>query len=137
MARDRFHFEFKEALQKEGWIVTNDPLVIKIGRIQVQIDLGAERLMAAEKDGEKIAIEIKTFSNVSFITALYEAVGKYVIYRNFLKSFQPERTLFLAMPKVTYAEFFEEPALKQVMLEEKFKFIIYDSDAQIITQWIK
>lgn len=137
MARDKFHFEVREALEKEGWKITHDPLLLKIGRIQVQIDLGAERLIAAEKEGEKIAVEIKTFGNVSFITALYEAVGKYIIYRNFLKSTQPDRVLYLAVPQETFSEFFEEPVLEQVMHEEKFKMIVYDFGTQNITQWVK
>jgi hypothetical protein len=67
-------------------------LLLKIGRIQVQIDLGAERLIAAEKEGEQIAVEIKTFGNVSFITALYEAVGKYIIYRIFFEFCSTEQS---------------------------------------------
>ena len=64
MARDIFHDSVKEALVKEGWKITADPLTFKIGKIQIQIDLGAERLIAAERGTEKIAIEIKTFGNV-------------------------------------------------------------------------
>lgn len=75
MARDLFHQDVKEALVKEGWTVTDDPLSFKIGKMQVQIDLGAEPLIAAEKGTERIAIEIKTFGSLSFITALYDAIG--------------------------------------------------------------
>ena len=56
MARDVFHENVKEALIKEGWTITNDPLSFKIGNMQVQIDLGAERLIAAERGTDKIAI---------------------------------------------------------------------------------
>jgi XisH protein len=82
MARDVFYENVKEALVKEGWTITADPLTFKVGTVQVQIDLGAERLIAAQRESEQIAIEIKTFSNASFITALYEALGKYIVYRN-------------------------------------------------------
>jgi hypothetical protein len=74
MARDVFHNNVKEALIKAGWKITADPLTFKIGTVQIQIDLGAERLIAAERETEKIAIEIKTFGSASFITALYEAM---------------------------------------------------------------
>lgn len=84
MARDIFHENVKEALLKDGWTITADPLTFKIGKVQVQIDLGVERLIEAQRETEKIAVEIKTFSNASFITALYEALGKYIIYRNVL-----------------------------------------------------
>ena len=91
MARDLYHEVVKKALINEHWAITHDPLSFKIGNTQVQIDLGAERLIAAERGNEKIAVEIKTFSNQSFITAFYEAVGKYIVYRNVLRLLQPER----------------------------------------------
>ncbi len=136
MARDKFHDFVRGALEKDGWAITHDPLTFKIGKIHVQIDLGAERLIAAEKEGEKIAVEIKTFGNLSFITALYEAVGKYVIYRNVLEMAEPDRTLYLATPKDVYNRFFEEPVLKTVIQKERFKLIVYDKNKNIL-KWIK
>ena len=136
MARDIFHENVKKALTKEGWIITNDPLSFKVGGIAVQIDLGAERLIAAERGTDKIAIEIKTFGSLSFITSLYEAVGKYIIYRNILSIRQPERLLYLAVPENIYKRFFEEQVIQKTMKEEKFKLVIYNQESQIITQWI-
>lgn len=136
MARDLFHENVKEALIKEGWIITNDPLSFKIGNMQVQIDLGAERLIAAERGSDKIAIEIKTFGSLSFITSLYEAVGKYIIYRNVLALRDPERLLYLAVPESIYTRFFEEQVIQKTMQEEKFKLVIYNQTTQIITQWV-
>ncbi len=126
MARDLFHENVKEALIKEGWIITNDPLSFKIGNMQVQIDLGAERLIAAERGTDKIAIEIKTFGSLSFITSLYEAVGKYIIYRNVLALRDPERLLYLAVPESIYSRFFEEQVIQKTMQEENLNslFII-------------
>jgi hypothetical protein len=136
MARYIFHENVKKALTKEGWIITNDPLSFKVGNVSVQIDLGAERLIAAERGADKIAIEIKTFGSLSFITALYEAVGKYIIYRNILALRQPERILYLAIPENIYTRFFEEQVIQKTMQEEKFKLVIYNQVTQIITQWI-
>jgi hypothetical protein len=136
MARDIFHENVKEALIKEGWTITNDPLSFKVGNVAVQIDLGAERLIAAERGTDKIAIEIKTFGSLSFITALYEAVGKYIIYRNVLSMREPDRLLYLAVPENIYTRFFEEPVIQKTMQEEKFKLVVYNQATQIITQWI-
>ena len=136
MARDLFHENVKEALIKEGWIITNDPLSFKIGNMQVQIDLGAERLIAAERGTDKIAIEIKTFGSLSFITSLYEAVGKYIIYRNVLALRDPERLLYLAVPESIYSRFFEEQVIQKTMQEENFKLVIYNQSTQIIRQWV-
>jgi glucose-6-phosphate 1-dehydrogenase len=136
MARDLFHENVKKALIKEGWLITNDPLSFKIGKMQVQIDLGAERLIAAERGTDKIAIEIKTFGSLSFITSLYEAVGKYIIYRNVLAMREPDRILYLAVPENIYNRFFEELVIQKTMKEEKFKLVIYNQLTQIITQWV-
>jgi hypothetical protein len=137
MARDLFHQNVKEALIKEGWTVTDDPLSFKIGKMQVQIDLGAERLIAAEKGSERIAIEIKTFGSLSFITALYEAVGKYIIYRNVLKRLQPDRILFLALPETIFERFFEESVIRETVQEEGINLILYNQTDKLITRWIR
>lgn len=136
MARDLFHENVKEALAKEGWTITDDPLTFKIGNIQVQIDLGAERLIAAERGAEKIAVEIKTFGSTSFITALYEALGKYIIYRNVLKLLQTDRTLYLAIPENIYNRFFPEKIIQKTIQDEQLKLVIYNQTLETITQWI-
>ena len=105
--------------------------------IPVHIDLGAERLIAAEKANEKIAIEIKTFGHTSFITALYEAVGKYIVYRKVLKIAQPNRVLYLGVPDDIYQEFQNEPIVKGVFEDENIKIILYDSTNKVITKCIK
>ncbi len=136
MARDKFHQEVKQALEKEGWLITDDPLYIKVGQIPVHIDIGAEKLIGAERNGEKIAVEIKTFGRASFITALHEAVGKYIIYRSVLKYIQSDRLIYLALPDDIYAEFGNEPIVQSVFTEYNFKILIYEPTTQLITSWI-
>ncbi|MGI8933701.1 MAG: element excision factor XisH family protein, partial [Phormidesmis sp.] len=60
-AKDRFHSAVKAGLQKEQWLVTDDPLRLDVGGTKFEIDLGAEQLLAAERGTEKIAVEIKSF----------------------------------------------------------------------------
>lgn len=60
-AKDVFHEVVKIALQKDGWQITNDPLTISVGGVNLSIDLAAEKLIAAERKGQKIAVEIKKF----------------------------------------------------------------------------
>lgn len=59
MAKDLFHQVVKTALIKDGWTITNDPLTIRIDRVKLEVDLAAEKVFAAEKDGQKIAVEVK------------------------------------------------------------------------------
>lgn len=42
MAKDLFHDAVRNALIKDGWQITEDPLFLKIGGVELYIDLGAE-----------------------------------------------------------------------------------------------
>ena len=137
MARDKFHYEVKQALVYDGWAVTDDPLYKKIGSIPIHIDLGAEKIIDAEKNGEKIAVEIKTFGIISFITAFYEAVGKYIVYREALEMIEPDRILYLAMPISIYAKYDSELLVQRVITNNKIKIILYEPSTQHIVSWLK
>jgi hypothetical protein len=75
--------------------------------LRAEIDLGAEKLLAAEKGGEKIAVEIKSFLNPSAITDFYSALGQYLCYHLALEATQPERVLYMAVPLDAYRTFFQ------------------------------
>ncbi|MEG4248937.1 element excision factor XisH family protein [Microcoleus sp. Pol10D4] len=94
-ARDLFHDAVKEALQKEEWEITADPLILKIQGVKFEIDLAAEKILAAEKLGQKIAVEIKSFLNNSAITDFHLALGQFLNYRLALQIKEPDRTLYL------------------------------------------
>jgi hypothetical protein len=49
MARDLIHQLVRLALEKDGWLVTQDPYAIKVGGFDMEIDLAAENLLVAEK----------------------------------------------------------------------------------------
>lgn len=48
-AKDAFHTVVKTALEKEGWLITHDPYTLQAGTLELYIDLGAEKVIAAEK----------------------------------------------------------------------------------------
>jgi hypothetical protein len=75
VARDIFHDAVRHALEKDGWRITHDPLALQIGGVEMYIDLGAEQLIAAEKEGQKIAVEIKSFVSASAIYEFHLAIG--------------------------------------------------------------
>lgn len=77
--KDRFHELVKQALIQTGWKITDDPLYLSIGNVNIQIDLAAEPLIAATKDERKIAVEVKSFISASQITDFYGALGQYLI----------------------------------------------------------
>lgn len=57
MARDIFHPIVREALEKDGWVITHDPYPLRVKGRNYEVDLGAEQLVAAEKGPTKIAVE--------------------------------------------------------------------------------
>ena len=78
-ALDQDHHIVRHALEKDGWTITHDPLTLTVGQDRVHLDLGAERVIAAEKGIRKIAVEIKMFRGLSRVADLEEAIGQYVI----------------------------------------------------------
>lgn len=61
------------------------------------IDLGAELILAAERDDQKIAIEIKSFLGASSISEFHSALGQFINYRLAFEEKEPERTLYLVV----------------------------------------
>lgn len=137
MAKDIFHQQVKNALIKEGWLITHDPLTLKLTKRNIFIDLGAEKVIAAERENEKIAIEIKSFIGVSPLTDFYSALGKYQLYFLVLRKRLPDRKLFLAIPEESYKILTQDTLLEEFMTELELSFIIYNPDNETITQWIK
>jgi XisH protein len=137
MARDLFHSVVKDALIKEGWQITHDPFPVDYGDVQMQIDLGAEQLIAATKDRETIAVEVKSFINPSAISEFHTAVGQYLNYRRALRSQEPNRILYLAIPKQTYDEFFRLRFIQEGVQEYQICLIVYEVEDRSILQWIR
>ncbi|MFM6013636.1 MAG: element excision factor XisH family protein [Cuspidothrix sp.] len=101
-AKDIYHDSVKNALIKDGWIITADPYYIIYKKLRLVADLGAERSLSAQKGDEKIVTEVKSFINPSFIYDLERAVGQYIIYRNFLKKTAPDHQIYLALSQLVY-----------------------------------
>ncbi len=136
-AKDKFHAVVRIALEKEQWKITDDPLRLEVGGTKFEIDLGAQQLLAAERDQEKIAVEIKTFLSDSPLTDYHAALGQFLNYRLALEISDPTRILYLAVPVVTYETFFKRE-FTQISLERyQIKQIIYDPITEVIVQWIK
>jgi hypothetical protein len=63
-------------------------------------------------------------------------LGQFLSYRLVLKTIEPERLLFLAIPLDSYEEFFQSTFAKLAINEYQLKLIIYDSEKGGLTQWI-
>ena len=134
-AKDVFHDAVKNALLKDGWAVTHDPLFLRAGGVEMMIDLGAEKLMAAERDGQRIAVEVKSFIGPPNISAFHTALGQFLNYRLALNEQEGDRTLFLAVPSDTYETFFTLQFIQRAIVHYELKLLVYDPGQEVIVKW--
>lgn len=133
---DKYHEIVKTALIKDGWTITADPLTIEFKDARLFADIGAERTLAAEKGTDKIAVEIKVFSNVSSYSDLEKAVGQYQIYRVFLNRLEPERKVVLAVSETIYRKVFLRESVQVVVSDLEMDLLIFDEIKEEIVKWI-
>jgi len=134
-ARDIYHDTVRNALVKDGWTITDDPYVLTFGQRNVFVDLGAERVLAAERGEEKIAVEVKSFSSASDIHDLEVALGQYVFYRSLIGRLESERRLFLAVPESVYVSTLEEPIARPVLEDLGVALLVFDPQREVIVRW--
>jgi hypothetical protein len=134
-SKDIYHNTVRHALIKEGWTITHDPYTLTFGQKSVFVDLGAERVLAAERGTEKIAIEIKTFQGASDIRDFENALGQYVFYRSLLARFEPERKLFLAVPESVFVSTLDEPIARPVIEDLEVAIVAFDPREEVIVTW--
>jgi hypothetical protein len=135
-AKDIYHDQVRKALERDGWTITHDPLTLPWGRTSVQIDLGAERLIAAEKGARKIAVEIKSFLSRSRVDDLEDALGQLWLYRYLLNRHQPERELFLAVSQNVYDDFISQPHVAEFLEAESVRLLVFDPQTEEVVEWI-
>ena len=136
-AKDLYHEPCVRALQKDGWTITHDPLTVSVGKTDLMIDLGAERIVGAERNGERIAVEIKSFIKLSPVQDLKEAVGQFVLYEGALAESPQniDRTLFLAIRDETYDTVFEEAIGQMLLRHSHLRLIVFDPVEEVIILW--
>ncbi len=135
-AKDLFHLAVRNALEKDGWTITDDPLRIEFGKDDLSIDLGAERLIAAQKGTSKIAVEIKTFAGASLLYEFHLAVGQYRNYWRALRIKQPDRILYLAVSTDVYNSFLQSDLMRLAIEEDNIKLLIFHAEKEVVVLWI-
>jgi hypothetical protein len=135
-ARDTYHNAVKNALIKDGWTITHDPLAVEIDGDRLYIDLGAEQVIAAEKGTRKIAVEIKTFGGPSQMTDMERALGQYILYRIFLRRIEPDRELYLAVPQDVLEDLFQRAPGQGFLEDEQGKVFGVDNEQEEIKKWL-
>lgn len=134
-AKDVYHDTVKAALRKDGWVITHDPLILELSSGRLKIDLGAERLIAAQRNNAQIAVEIKSFLAPSLTSEFHNALGQFLNYRVALKLKEPNRVLFLAVPAKVYRNFFSGELAQLSVAEYNVKLLIFDPEQEVIVKW--
>jgi len=135
--RDALHFSLRRAIEKDGWTVTDDPLVLVLRQTLLKADLGAEKFFAAEKQDRKIAVEIKEFDSASVISELEKTIGQLQLYQWALEEQEPERQLFLAVSQEVYCKHFSKQIFQLAIQRNKINLIVYDSMQEEVLQWLR
>ena len=134
--RDSLHNFVRRILEKDGWVITDDPLILVLEQTLLKADLGAEKFFAAEREDQKIAIEIKDFDTPSVISELEKTMGQLQLYQWALAEQEPERQLFLAISEAVYIKHFQKPIFQLVIDRNKINLLVYNPEREVILRWI-
>jgi hypothetical protein len=135
-AKDIYHNAVRFALVKDGWEIITEDYTLEYGGDRLYVDIAAEKPIAAEKQGQKILVEVKSFLGRSFINDLEQAVGQYVVYQDILLETESNFQLYLAITQGTYKSYFHRPLTQMVIKRNQVKLLIVDTESEVIVQWI-
>ncbi len=135
MAKDLYHEHVREALIKDGWAITSDPYIIETEDVDYEVDLGAEKIIAAEKGQEKIAVEVKSFVGSSFVYEFHRVLGQFLNYSIGIDDFEGDRILFVAVPIKVYEESFHLSFVKKAIRRVKMKILVFDPATKSVVLW--
>ncbi|MEK7833191.1 MAG: element excision factor XisH family protein [Acidobacteriota bacterium] len=135
-ARDLYHDNVRNALIKDGWTITHDPLSLPWGDTGLQVDLGAEKLIAAVKAEHRIAVEVKSFLSKSRVEDLEDALRQMVLYRYLIRQTEPDCELFLAIRGEIYQTFMSKDHVTGFLKSENVRLLVFDANNEEVLQWI-
>lgn len=134
-AKDQFHEAVKNALIKDGWTITHDPLYLQLDQIDLYVDLGGTKVLGVEKNGQNIAVEVKSFIQPSRISEFHTALGQYLNYRLVLEVKKPGTVLYLAIYEDIYNSFFQLLLPQMAIQRYEVNLLIYDPEKEEILEW--
>ena len=135
-AKDIYHNAVRFALVKDGWNILTEDYTLEYGGDRLYVDIAAEKSIAAEKQGQKILVEVKSFLGRSFIHDLEQAVGQYVVYRDILLETELDFELYLAITYGTYKSYFQRQLTQMIINRNQVNLLIVDAESEVIMQWI-
>lgn len=132
-AKDRYHDTVVRALQKDGWIIEAEQVIVIIENRWLWIDIGVIKA----DENRSVLVEVKGFQNMpSPVEYLASAVGKYVLYRAVLDFLQIETQLYMAVPVEAFNGILSEEIGQQVIQRANIHLVVFDPYEEAIAQWI-
>jgi hypothetical protein len=134
---DTIHEAVKNALIKDGWTITDDPYIIEYEEITLYADLATERVIAAEREGRKIVVEIKSFISPSRTQDFKLALGQYNLYLGLLEVTAPDRKLYLAVSDHVYSRYFRQKAIQLIVERYQLALLVVNLEREEVVTWIR
>ena len=136
-AKNIHHEHVIRCLVADGWTITDDPLKLSFEERNLYVDFGAEKnAIAAEKSGEKIAVEVQSFLGQSTVRDLQQAVGQYEMYVAILAENDSDRVLHIAIPRRVHDGLLSERFGQFITKRLGLRFLVFDEDQERIVRWI-
>ncbi|NCR59241.1 MAG: XisH protein [Microcystis aeruginosa LL13-06] len=135
-AKDIYHEAVKNALIKDGWSILAAPYEIKYKDAELFADLATEKPLAAERNGRKIVVEIKSFLSPSPMRDFEIALGQYILYRNLISLTEPEYQIYLAIKDSIYENFFQRESIQDIVKINQLLLLVVEMEKEKILQWI-
>ncbi len=136
-ALDKYHNAVKHALERDGWTITAENTALVFGGVRMFVDIRAEALLIAERDTKKIAVEVKSFLEISALSAFQDAVGQYLSYVLALESEEPNRVLYLAVPQAVWKSFSKLEFTQKMIVRFNLRILVFDHESEEVVQWIE
>ena len=135
-AKDIYHHAVECALIKDGWVILAEDYALTYGSDRVYADIAAKKAIAAERNSQKIIVEVKSFIGRSFIHELEQAIGQYTVYRDILEETSRDFEPYLAITKGIWKSSFQRKLPQMLIRRNQVRLLIVDPDNEVVEQWI-
>lgn len=133
---DFYHNVVREALEADGWTITDDPLTMALDDTKTFVDLAAERnIIGAERGLEKIAVEIKSYRGQSIVAETQKLMGQLDTYKYLLSQLEPDRELVAALPQKVYRKLLRMPTLYKLLSAKGVRWCVFSANENRIVTW--
>lgn len=129
MADDLVLPNLQESLIKDGWTLRAKAPTIRTKGKYYLTDV------AAEKEGQKIIVEVKSWLSTSFNPDWFGAFGQYLTYQEVILAERLNYKLYLAVPENIYNQHFINPFIQSMVTKYSMNLLIFDLNTNTVAAW--